>query len=123
MHKVKNWIPSIFIMLIIFLISNTPGEVINSSGLGYEPLHINGHFFLFFLLCISYYKGSKDILLSVLLTILYGISDEIHQMYIPGRSSNMFDIYTDSFGAIIAGIILWKLQHIIPKKLKNWLNN
>lgn len=110
-------------MLIIFILSSTPGQTINDLGLGNETLHISGHSILFFLLCFGYYKGTKNVVLSIVLTIVYGVIDEYHQKFTPYRSSTMFDIYTDSFGALFAGLILWKLQYLLPKKLKNWLNN
>lgn len=118
----RKWLPSVFLMLVIFITSSVPGNVITSAGLGSEPLHISVHSLLFFLLCFTNYKATKNILLSIVLTIAYGASDEYHQKFTPLRSSSMFDIYTDTAGAIISGIILWKLQPYLPKKLKNWLN-
>jgi VanZ family protein len=117
-----NWLPAIGIMGIIFALSSVKGVTINEIGLGKESYHINGHFVLFVGLCFAYYKATKNILLSVLFTIAYGISDEIHQKFTPGRSSSSFDIFVDSTGAVISGIVLWKLQPYLPKKLKNWLN-
>ena len=35
-------------------------------------------------------------------TILYGFSDEFHQMFIPGRTGRILDVLFDSLGAIIA---------------------
>ena len=119
--KSINWLPAILWMLVISLLSATSGKVINEIGLGAESIHISGHSLLFFVLCFFYYKATKDIKYSVLLTLLFGIVDEIHQMYTPMRSSSLFDVLTDLFGAIGAGLILWKLQYILPKKLKNWL--
>lgn len=123
MKKLTNWIPAILVMTLIFAISSVKGVTINQIGLGKESYHINGHFLLFVLLCLTYYKATKNILLSMFITIMYGISDEIHQKFTPGRSSSMFDIYVDSMGAVLAGIVLWKLQPYLPKILKNWLNS
>ncbi|RJR27035.1 VanZ family protein [candidate division WWE3 bacterium] len=110
-------------MLIIFLASSIPGKLVNSVGLGKESYHINGHFFLFFVLCIAYYKATKSIIKSIIFTFLYGILDEIHQIFIPLRSASFFDIFVDTAGGLLAGGLLWKLQHLLPKKLKNWLIN
>lgn len=34
------------------------------------------------------------------LTVLYGISDEVHQLYIPGRNGRLYDILFDASGAL-----------------------
>ena len=119
--KFKIWIPALFMMLVIFTASSIPGQNIDSAGLNNERLQISGHFIFFVLLCFSYFKATKNIFYSVLLTVLYAIFDEIHQMFTPLRSSSLFDIGVDTLGALISAGILWKLQHILPKKLKNWL--
>ena len=40
--------------------------------------------------------------LAVLLASLYGVSDEVHQAYVPGRSADLFDWAADTAGAAIA---------------------
>jgi hypothetical protein len=119
---VMKWIYPVGVMVIIFIFSSIPGAVLNDNGLGRNDLHISGHSIMFFLLCFSYYKATKDIGKSIIFSVLYGLFDEIHQMYTPLRSASMFDLYTDTIGALIAGLILWKSHLILPKKLKSWLN-
>ncbi len=123
MKNLKNWIPAFIIMAIIFGISAVPGKTINQAGLGRESYHIGGHFILFVFLCFAYFKATKNILLSFVLTVLYGISDEFHQTFTPNRSSGMFDIIVNSCGALLSSILIWKLNYLIPKKLRNWLLN
>ena len=123
MKNIVNWLPAFFVMTVIFLLSSTPGSVIQEAGLGHEPLHIKGHFLLFFILCVAFYKASKNIIYSAVFSILYGVLDEFHQFFTFERSPSLFDIQIDAFGAIMAGIILWKLQHTLPKKLKSWLKS
>jgi hypothetical protein len=120
---IKNWIPAIVLMIVIFLLSSIPGKIIRTSIVGNEPSEISGHFILFVFLCISYYKATKNILLSILMTIVYAVFDELHQVFTPGRSSSLFDVYVDTVGALISGLFLWKLLPILPKKLKNLLLN
>ncbi len=38
-------------------------------------------------------------LMAFILTTLYGVSDEIHQYYVPGRSSRLADVFFDASGA------------------------
>jgi VanZ family protein len=41
---------------------------------------------------------------AVLLATLYGVSDEFHQSFVPGRSPDRFDVLADSIGA--ASVVL-----------------
>lgn len=59
---------------------------------------------------------SKKYLLSILICIIYATSDEIHQIFVPGRAYQIRDILIDSIGSI-TGVYLYKL--INTKILKN----
>lgn len=45
---------------------------------------------------------------SILFILIYSISDEVHQLFIPNRSGSIIDILIDLIGEII-GIILWRI--------------
>lgn len=60
-------------------------------------------------------NAKKTYLLSILLCIIYAISDEIHQIFTPGRACQIKDILIDSIGSI-TGIYLYKL---ISKRKKS----
>lgn len=40
--------------------------------------------------------------------ILYGISDEVHQSFVPKRSADPWDVLADAIGAIIAQLVLFR---------------
>ncbi len=40
------------------------------------------------------------LLLALIITILFGMSDEIHQLFVPCRQADMFDLIADTFGAV-----------------------
>ena len=53
--------------------------------------------------------NKREIITSSLLTgVLYALSDEIHQFYVKGRTSSVFDVGIDTVGVII-GILLTML--------------
>ena len=74
--------------------------------------HFGVYMILGFLLAngLRYNKKSRinAILLALLICILYAISDEIHQIFIPGRSGQVSDVLIDSLGGLV-GIVLLDL--------------
>jgi len=118
MAFLKKWLPALIIMGFIFYLSALPGTAVDSMGLGKESYHINGHFLMFFLLCLSFFRATGSSFSSVVLSILYGVSDEFHQVFTPGRSAGPFDVLVDSLGALLAGLFLWKLYPNLYSKLK-----
>jgi VanZ family protein len=48
----------------------------------------------------------KYLVYAILFSIAYGISDEIHQYYVPGRFCSFGDFLADSMGAI-SGILIY----------------
>ena len=45
--------------------------------------------------------GKKAPWLALGMCILYGITDEIHQSFVPGRASRVFDVGIDTMGALL----------------------
>jgi len=56
--------------------------------------------------------GYKRILLSAIICILYAASDEIHQLYVPGRGGQIRDVFID-FSGSASGFILERVIHKI----------
>lgn len=57
--------------------------------------------------------------LSTLVASLYGISDEIHQSFVPGRSPEVLDWVADTVGALCATLLLAHLSRALcrPRRL------
>ena len=78
------------------------------------------HLFEYFVLgclminCLKNYRIKKIILFSIFLCFIYASTDEIHQIYVPGRSGKSIDVIIDTVGSVI-GIILYNFMY---KKLK-----
>jgi len=50
----------------------------------------------------------RSAVFAVLISVLWGLSDEIHQAFVPGRSSELADLLADLVGSI-AGVTAWHL--------------
>lgn len=48
-------------------------------------------------------------LLAILFALLYGLTDEVHQSFVPGREPSLLDLAADAVGATIAvALIAWR---------------
>ena len=46
-------------------------------------------------------------MVAVVLATLYGVSDEFHQLFVPGRSADRYDVLADCMGATAGAAIGW----------------
>lgn len=56
------------------------------------------------------FSAPKTTALAFILTCIYALSDEFHQLFVPGRAFELLDIALDSLGAL-AGALLWHFTH------------
>lgn len=59
-------------------------------------------------------KEKHVIIISAIIGMTYAVSDELHQLMVPGRSGNIKDVIIDSIG-ILTGIALFLLANKIIK--------
>lgn len=45
--------------------------------------------------------GLRGYVIALFICIVYAISDEVHQLFVPGRSGELRDVFIDSAGAIM----------------------
>ena len=58
--------------------------------------------------------GPGVVLGALLITVAYGASDEVHQMFVPGRSAEWRDLLADAAGALIGTIGCWAWGILSP---------
>lgn len=122
MKKVLRFLPSIIWMIIIFYFSSCSTTGIKTSEtnrfLILKFFHLIEYAVLSFLLLFAIYKNKWVILISY----LYAISDEIHQSFIPGRTSRFRDTLIDLIGIFIGVFIFQKIKPKIILYLKKKLD-
>ena len=47
--------------------------------------------------------------LAAALAALYGVTDEVHQAFVPGRRSDALDVVADAVGAAVGAWLAWRL--------------
>lgn len=80
--------------------------------------HMTEFAFLEISLFFGLYKGefiktvNKSVILSILIAFIYACSDEIHQLFVLGRSGQVTDVMIDMIGVVVAGLIVRIPLHI-----------
>ena len=115
-RRLSRWLPLLLWMGAIYVLSDQPKAGIPSFGVWDLLVKKGSHFLAYAVLAVLAWRGfragTRPYLWAILLTILYAISDEYHQTFIPGRNGTLDDVMIDSFGGLTA---LFSLR-------KNWLH-
>ena len=93
------------------------------------PVRKSAHLFIYFILgilIISLLREYRDIdikmiLLAVFLGLLYACSDEVHQLFIKGRSCEVRDVLIDTVGVSL-GVLLYSLIYRFRRRKKNCIS-
>lgn len=103
-----SWAITLVIAATMFYISSrnfygVPGQ----PGLLAIIYHMTAYFFLALSLMIAAVRGKyrRFVLPSALATLIYGISDEIHQLFVLGRYFSVGDIFLDFVGISFAFLV------------------
>ncbi|MBN2013392.1 VanZ family protein [candidate division KSB1 bacterium] len=59
---------------------------------------------------------ARPIMFSILFCLLYGMSDEFHQYFVPGRVSDVYDFLADGLGVLVAQIPFFIILHRTSEK-------
>ncbi len=118
------YIPLGFYWLLIFILTSIPGKIVPEIfGVSDKLKHFGAYFLLSVLLSFSLHLQKKILQLSkkwiffaLLITSTYGLFDEVHQIFIPGRYFDWWDFVADVVGSLL-GILLVRI--IISEKVSN----
>ncbi len=110
-HNKFSWVITILIAIFIFYVSSLTFKPTSVGGIALETTiyHFYTFFFLSIFLLISLtrgkFKNKNLIFISIILAILYGVSDEVHQLFVIGRVCAISDVLIDSIGVLLAGYL------------------
>lgn len=105
------WAPLFLWMGLIFFFSSLKGKDIPSlfcfQDIVFHFVVYAGLGFLFARCLKNNFSFSKNkiVLLSCLFGLIYGVSDEFHQIFVPGRTATFLDLTVDTLGALIGGFV------------------
>jgi VanZ family protein len=116
-NPVLRFLPALLMMLAIFLFSaghavETPDHLLDTI------INKGGHMIGYGILALAFWRvfefRSNRWWIAWLLAVLYALTDEFHQSFVPGRHPMLFDaLFFDNFGALIA---LWLIIFLFKPK-------
>jgi hypothetical protein len=130
-YLTRKWkyIPAAFCMIAIFIASSRSGEQLDSilpwvqkwlPGLSdFNPMHYVAYFLLG--LTVAFAQGRKaaswrGFALNVAICVIYGLTDEWHQAYVPMRTPDPMDLLHDGIGAAAAGLLVLVVMNLFKKR-------
>ncbi|MCG0314156.1 MAG: VanZ family protein [Calditerricola sp.] len=103
-----RWLPAGVWMTVIFILSSRTSQDLQSWFPFFSSFNW-GHFVAYFILAWTYYyalwpkRQTWNIKRwAVVLAIAYGVTDEIHQYFVPTRHPDVMDLLVDLCGALAA---------------------
>lgn len=88
------------------------------------PVRKSAHFLIYMLLgmlLISFiyefsFSNKRMFFLAIFLAFLYACSDEIHQLFVPGRSGQISDVLLDTVGASVGVLVYMFILKFLTKR-------
>lgn len=107
------WGPAVAMMAVIFMGSSLSDPGTPPGGLSYGAVHVTEYAILGALVLRARARASwRGVTLAAAvwafaLSTAYGLSDEWHQSFVPGREPQLLDLAADAAGAAAAAGVVW----------------
>lgn len=111
---IQSWLPPLAWMAVIFIFSAQP--TLPSAPGRWDLLLKKGMHLLAYAVLTGLYlralrgsgcHGARARYLSAGLALLYALSDEYHQTFVPGRNGNLTDVVVDALGIGLVMLLDW----------------
>lgn len=98
-------------MMLIWILSSNPADAIVKTPFSFdallkESLHLIEFAILYWLIAFAFMAHNKwserASILAAIIAIFYGLTDEIHQSFVPSRSATLIDFIKDTIGVAVS---------------------
>jgi VanZ family protein len=120
-HFLRYWFPVLLYCTVIFVQSSFPSPEQTPNILHFDKIL---HFFAYALLGMFFLRALRNTtmgyreglvyVLAVLLTGIYGATDELHQYFVPMRSADWWDLFADFLGGCFGAYVYQMLLRRNP---------
>lgn len=110
--RTKLWLPVIAYMAMLFVFSSFSKLPLPPGNLSFYHAHIAAYSGLGALTTRAAAKGLRHVsvtavLVAIAISSLYGVTDEYHQVFVPGRTFDVLDMAADAFGSVLGAGAMW----------------
>jgi VanZ family protein len=123
--KLLVYTPLVVYWIVLFGATTLPAASMPSFGVVDKVNHLSAYFILAILLFLTLLFQQKIPLAknkvaayALIICSLYGMLDEVHQIFIPGRSAEFLDLFADILGAGLGVLFMIILVKRSGYKLK-----
>ncbi len=114
-QNVNKWIPVALFAALLYYLSDQPSLPVPGFFLSDKLCHFSFYAVFGFLVARAY--GRRYLFVAFLGALIYGLADEFHQSFVPGRSAEAFDVVADAVGGFAGGLFFirvkkWRLSRI-----------
>jgi len=117
--KLLVYTPLVVYWIILFGATTLPAASMPSFGVVDKVNHLSAYFILAILLFLTLlfqqkipFAKNRVAPYALIICSLYGMLDEVHQIFIPGRSAEFLDFLADACGALL-GVLL--MNYLVKK--------
>ncbi len=108
MGPLSRFAPPVVVMVVIFALSAQP-DLDSGFGAWDLPLRKLAHMGIFAILWLTVARALdwRRPVVTTLFTLLYAVSDEVHQHFVEGRAGTPVDVGIDAVG-VLAGVLAFR---------------
>jgi VanZ family protein len=99
-RAISLWAPPVLYAALIFFLSSQSSFDMLPAGLWDFDKVI--HAVEYAVLALLLFRATRSPWIAFAATALYGITDELHQSFVPGRNASAYDALADALGATVA---------------------
>ena len=108
-HWIRAWAPVVFYAGLIFYLSSRPvPDIVPAFRFSDKILHIMEYGVFGVLTAYALRTSPKrlsslkmEFVLGVAIVMMYGLSDEFHQSFVPMRDASIYDVFADIIGGTL----------------------
>jgi len=124
------WLPVALWMGLIYFLSSF--HQLQASTIDWQDFVTRkfAHFMEYAILYVLFYRFlknstnypfKKSLLLSLVFTIVYALTDEYHQTLVSGRTGKIRDVLIDSAGGLFGLFFVYKIINYLPKSARGFI--
>ena len=110
-RALRLWAPVAAYMAAIFYVSSLPQPLVPPGG--DKPWHLLAYLGLGVLTARAVAGGLgawiswRAAVIAAAIAVGYAVTDEVHQMFVPGRSAELNDLLADAMGVVAGASLVW----------------